>query len=121
MTTYHETSCTECEALKLGDCSTCDMSKWRTVQNLLAWFIAVEMIGALSLMVGYATFLGSATESFMRFGDTTYAAKLAGAMTFAGLVIIVTLRERITEWLLHWAEIMQSSVAEEPEDDEDDE
>ena len=119
MTTYHETSCTECEALKLNNCDDCDMAKWRTIQNGLAWLIATEMIAALTAMVYYALLVGSATESFMRWGDATYAAKVGSLATFVGLVILFMFRESISKWVMMWADTAQRWREMDTEDNED--
>ena len=128
MTVYHPTSCTECEALKLGDCSTCEMSKWRTVQNLLAWIIALETMAALSFAVFYAIWTGSATDSLVMYGDPFYAAKWGASATFVGLVLLFAFRDPITAWILYWAPKIQEWQREQQErgpfnldDDEEDE
>ena len=124
MTVYHPTSCTECEALKLGDCATCDMSKWRTIQNALAWLIGIEMIGAICVGVFYFIWTGSALDSMMKFGDPFYVAKVGTAVTFVGLVLLYSLREKITHYMEIWsvsAQEWQRRNREEDEDDEDDE
>lgn len=123
MTTYHPTSCTECEKLKLGDCATCDMAKWRTTQNALAFFIAAEMILALTAAVYYFTYMGSYLESFMRYGDSAYAAKIAAGLTFAGMIGIFLLREKLTAWVeyMGYLATIPDEEEDEEEEDEDDE
>ena len=96
------------------------MAKWRTVQNLLAWIIAIEMIAALTCTVYYALLVGAGTESFLRFGNSAYAANIGSLATFIGLVLLFLFREPITAWVMRWAVIMQSHKDAE-EDDEDDE
>jgi len=124
MTTFHPTSCTECEELKLGDCSQCDMSKWRTIQNFLAWLIGLEMIGAICVGAFYFIWAGSALESMMKYGDPFYVAKTGTAVIFVGLVILYSQRERVTHYVEIWsvsAQEWQQRQREADEEDEDDE
>jgi hypothetical protein len=119
LTTYHPTSCTECEALKLGDCATCDARWVRAAQNFLAWVITIEMMLAVSCAVFYAIWAGSATESFMKFGDPYYAAKLGATAVFVGIGVLVLFNERITTFLFRWAEFYQQRRLEAAEDDDE--
>jgi hypothetical protein len=97
------------------------MHKWRIIQNGLAWIIALEMIVALTCAVYYALILGAGTDSFIRFGDSGYAARLGALMTFVGLSVLFLFREPISTWLIQWASVMQRYKEIEDEEDEDDE
>jgi uncharacterized membrane protein len=121
MTTYHPTSCTECEELKLGDCATCDMHKWRVIQNALAWLIAMEMIAALTCAVYYALLVGTATDSFMKYGNAYFAADVGSVVTFISLVMLFLMRERVSAWVLLWADFFQSQHMIKEDEEEDDE
>jgi hypothetical protein len=119
VTVYHPTSCTECEELKLGDCATCDMAKWRVIQNGLAWLIAMEMIAALTCAMYYALLVGTATDSFMKYGNAYLVANVGSAITFIGLATLFLMRERVSAWVLLWADVMQKSRENSSNDDEE--
>jgi len=100
------------------------MSKWRTIQNFLAWLIGLEMIAAICAGAFYFIWTGSALESMMKYGDPFYVAKTGTAVIFVGLVILYSQRERVT----HYVEILSVSAQEwqqrqreADEEDEDDE
>jgi hypothetical protein len=124
MTTFHPTSCTECEELKLGNCQDCDMAKWRTAQNILAYIVSIEMIITVSLMVFWAVSIGAGTESLMKFGDRLYAAKIAGALTFIGMVVLFAIRDYIMSgimWFARYIEQRNAMMADNDEEEDEEE
>jgi hypothetical protein len=97
------------------------MYKWRVTQNALAWIIAMEMIAALTSAIYYALLVGAGTDSFMKYGDATIVAKVGSLVTFAGLVLLFVMRERVSAWVFQWAEVMQAHRYDDDDEEEDDE
>lgn len=114
MTTIHQTSCTECEALKINDCPQCDMYKWRVVQNGLAAIIALETIAFLSIGTYFAILIASQESihtviAINRFGGAEHIAGIGGGAVFIGCALLFAYRDQVTEWVLMWAKAIQAS------------